>query len=216
MQCVFAFVEGNLSTTSFLDAFFSDETIQDSLQKLMNNTNFNSALAGNNSIGMQSLMYSGRSHGYNIRSMLADVIASHDVNSITGKWIIHLLISSLVVYHYPEITPTTEYQNDYDIVTNAMCDYMDGPYTEQIVCSLYSDINRDNSKSEKTRQLRKKLKEAFHIEGTKYPHWIQGSEWPMGQHSPMEYLSRKRDGDRVVFTFRDVDTGEIREVEHFY
>ena len=54
------------------------------------------------------------------------------------------------------------------------------------------------------------------VEGQTRPHWIQGPEWPMGKNSPMKYLSRKRDGERVIFTFQDVDTGEIREVEQFY
>jgi hypothetical protein len=38
----------------------------------------------------------------------------------------------------------------------------------------------------------------------------------MGKHSPMAYVSRKRDGDLVQFVFKDVDTDEIRIVEQLY
>ncbi len=36
-----------------------------------------------------------------------------------------------------------------------------------------------------------------------------------GTEFPMEYLSRSKKGSAVIFTFRDVDTGEICEVEQF-
>lgn len=81
---------------------------------------------------------------------------------------------------------------------------------------LYEAVQGEfKSKSQRKKELRKKLKEAFHIEGTKCPRWVQGAEWPMGQNSPMEYLSRSKKGAAVIFTFRDVDTGEICEVEQF-
>lgn len=118
--------------------------------------------------------------------------------------------------HYPELVPTKVYQDDYDIITDAVCDYMEGPGTEKLVTERYEAVQGEfKSKSQRKKELRKKLKEAFHIEGTKYPRWVQGAEWPMGQNSPMEYLSRSKKGAAVIFTFRDVDTGEIFEVEQF-
>jgi hypothetical protein len=38
----------------------------------------------------------------------------------------------------------------------------------------------------------------------------------MGQNSPMQYIARKRDGERVIFTFQDVDTAETKDVVQFY
>ena len=38
----------------------------------------------------------------------------------------------------------------------------------------------------------------------------------MGVNSPMKYLSKKRNGEQVTYTFQDVDTLEIREVVQFY
>ena len=60
------------------------------------------------------------------------------------------------------------------------------------------------------------IKELFHIQGNRYPIWVQEPEWPMGKYSPMAYLDRKRDGELMVFTFQDVDTLKMREVEQLY
>lgn len=77
MQCVFDFVEGNLPVEDFMEAYLADEAVQSFLQDLMNRTYFNSAGNGNTGIGMQSLMYSGRSHFYNVKAMLEAVVKSH-------------------------------------------------------------------------------------------------------------------------------------------
>ncbi len=57
---------------------------------------------------------------------------------------------------------------------------------------------------------------AFHIQGRNFPRWPQNAQWPMGKNSPMAYVKQKRDGDLVLLTFQDVDTGEVRVVEQFY
>lgn len=42
--------------------------------------------------------------------------------------------------HYPELVPTKVYQDDYDIITDAVCDYMEGPGTEKLVTELYEAV----------------------------------------------------------------------------
>lgn len=71
-------------------------------------------------------------------------------------------------------------------------------------------------KTKRIKAAKQCLRELFHTTGRKCPYWLEKPNWPMGKNSPMKYLSRKRDGERVIFTFQDVDTGEIREVEQFY
>ncbi len=50
------------------------------------------------------------------------------------------MVSALVTCHYPELVPTKVYQDDYDIITDAVCDYMEGPGTEKLVTELYEAV----------------------------------------------------------------------------
>lgn len=81
------------------------------------------------------------------------------------------------------------------------------------VCKLFPE---SMGKTKRRNSAKKYMKDLFHVQGRHYPRWLQDPDWPMGLHSPMEYLSEKRNSNCIVFTFRDVDTGEIREVEQFY
>ena len=72
------------------------------------------------------------------------------------------------------------------------------------------------SKTKRKALARRALKELFHIEGSKRPWWFHASLWPMGKDTPMKYLHTKRDGERFLYTFRDMTTGEIREIEDYY
>ena len=72
------------------------------------------------------------------------------------------------------------------------------------------------SKTKRKTMARRALKELFHIEGSMRPLWIHASLWPMGKDTPMKYLHAKRDGERFLYTFRDMTAGEIIEIEDYY
>ena len=38
----------------------------------------------------------------------------------------------------------------------------------------------------------------------------------MGKNSPMQYVDKSKIYDGMRYTFRDVDTGEVRVIEQFY
>ena len=71
-------------------------------------------------------------------------------------------------------------------------------------------------KKQRIQQAKRDIEEQFHVVDKKRPRWIQGPEWPMGTHSPMMFISQKRSGEVVRYTFKDVDTDEIRVVEEYY
>ena len=85
---------------------------------------------------------------------------------------------------------------------------------EQIISEYYAI----KPKTKQRKLARERIRQEFHIVGNKYPHWIQSPEWPMGEKSPMMYVSRSKgkDPDAVEFHFMDVDTGETRTIEQFY
>lgn len=117
---------------------------------------------------------------------------------------------------HPTIQCTKKYDELFDLYLDATQDCYDGVEVNSLVVSLVESFMSEKSKTKRIKNTKEAVRNLFHVTGRNRPHWIQGPEWPMGKNSPMEYLSRKRDGERVVFNFRDVDTGEIREVEQFY
>lgn len=66
-------------------------------------------------------------------------------------------------------------------------------------------------------------KKEFHIEGMKYPRWIQGGEWPVSKSGkPVRFIEQKRKKGKeystmlyTQFFFEDVETGEIRVIDQF-
>ena len=71
-------------------------------------------------------------------------------------------------------------------------------------------------KTKRKKEAKAAVRNLFHVEGSRYRRWAQEPEWPMGEKSPMAFVSQKRDGDLVRFEFKDVDTNEIRVVEQLF
>lgn len=95
-------------------------------------------------------------------------------------------------------------------------EFYGGPEVDSLIESALKEFPESMGKTKRIKAAKQCLRELFHTTGRKCPYWLEKPNWPMGKNSPMKYLSRKRDGERVIFTFQDVDTGEIREVEQFY
>lgn len=125
-------------------------------------------------------------------------------------------IASVVTVAYPEIRPTRFYEEEKDFYLSAVGDYIGGPEVEEQIGVLLGQYPRSLGKSKRKKAAKAAIREYFHLSGNKYPRWVQAPEWPMGTNTPMAYVSQKRDGEQVLFTFEDVDTGEIRIVEQLY
>lgn len=119
-------------------------------------------------------------------------------------------------YWFPNIAMTTMYKERYSLFLNAVGDYFEGPDVAETLCTIIEQALKEKTKKAQNAVAKALIAEQFHLEGRKRPYWIQGAEWPMGVNSPMKYLSKKRNGEQVTYTFQDVDTLEIREVVQFY
>lgn len=97
-----------------------------------------------------------------------------------------------------------------------MPDYIEGAQAESLVEQIMQSVPADLPKTKRKKLIREKIKEAFHLQDGKMPHWVHGSDWPFGKSGkPLQYLSRKTHGELTVFLFRDVDTGETAEIEEY-
>lgn len=140
-----------------------------------------------------------------------------DFDTAGGRLNAYEFLYSLALIRCPAIQKTDRYSKEFGFFLDVCGDCYGGQevnlYLERLVLGVYYG---SGGIGEKRRNAKQKVKEFLHITGRNIPRWVQSPEWPMGANSPMEYLSRKREGDLVQFIFRDVDTGEERIVEQFY
>ena len=104
-------------------------------------------------------------------------------------------------------------------------EYIEGHEIDEagIIEAIIEQIPESLPKAKRKKQIKELIKKEFHIEGTKYPRWIQGGEWPVSKSGkPMRFVEQKRKIGKgyenilyTVYIFEDVDTLQIRTVEQF-
>ena len=125
-------------------------------------------------------------------------------------------IASVVVVAYPDVKPTSFYNDEETFYLASIGSYIGGSEVEAAIFDLLSQFPYTMSKNRRQSEAKKAIKKLFHVAGFVYPRWVQEPEWPMGKTSPMKFVSQKRVGECVQFLFRDVDTGDTRIVEQLY
>lgn len=134
-----------------------------------------------------------------------------------GRMNVYYFLYSLVKTQYPELTVSDRYDKELDFYLDLCGNYLEGPEVRHFLNNLIFEIyNMPGTRKEKEKIARVKLKETFHLEGKRRPYWVQEPEWPMGKKSPMKYISVKKEEEKKIYCFQDVDTGQIREIEQFY
>ncbi len=127
---------------------------------------------------------------------------------------IHDLISRIYRNTIDESIKATDYYDSYfDFLLDYCPRYLYSIDIENsgILDRLLESIPSDLKKSERGKIFKQELKEMFYIEGNKYPHWLQDSEWPLSKTGkPTKYLrSEKAYGSEARnYYFLDVDTNE--------
>ena len=126
-------------------------------------------------------------------------------------------IAGVVLTIYPELKLTAKYEDEAKFYHSAVSDRFGGSEVEaEIEAIVMRAYNEKGSMTGKRKFAKQLLNELFHIEGKKYPRWVQEPEWPMGDISPMKFIGQERTGELVRFTFCDADTGEERVIEQLY
>ena len=225
MQIVLDFVTGKVGMEEFKKAWYSDPSIGEWLDGLVN---FKADLKPEwKEFPTLYYTYLGVIKETHNGSVLAFINASEKYDKLVSekghvspKWIEVLwyfeVIAAVVKAAYPEIIPTPYYRQESDFLLAVVGDYLGGDEVEDFISDLLDKYPPEMPKTKRKKEAKAALREAFHLEGSKYPMWAQEPEWPMGKKSPMAYVSKKTDGDLVRFTFRDVDTGEEKIVEQLY
>ncbi|MBQ7230443.1 MAG: hypothetical protein IJX04_06055 [Oscillospiraceae bacterium] len=134
-----------------------------------------------------------------------------------GQSVTWNMISRLVRFHFPDakIREPVE-ESGGDLMGRLGLEDLGGPQVDDLIREIVEECRDVRPAKERNKLLKQKLKEAFHVKPRKKPYWAQEPEWPMGENSPMEFVSKEQEGDLVRYHFRDVDTCAERIVEQYY
>ena len=203
MKAVFDFVQGKLTYDEFETEFLLNPEIWDWIQNLVPvniddiHCDFRSYYAN---------MQGFEANNYRVKS----TIMSFGYDTIHGHAISYSLIGALVKYHYPDIIcrepPKESISN---ILEKIGLDYIGGKEVDEFVQNIIISY-RDNVK-----ELKKYLKEKFHVTSRKHPVWVQEPEWPLCNGNPMKFDSQKRDGEKYTYNFSDMSTGEVKIIVQY-
>lgn len=139
----------------------------------------------------------------------------HPNRRIANNLSIYTRIKKAYQYHKPEVVCTDMYEKEFDLYLDVIKDCFDGPEVITVVEDILGQAREIKSKAERIQYAKTAISEQFHVDKKK-PRWLQEPEWPMGNLSPMEFVSQKRVGNVVQYLFLDYDNGETRIVEQFH
>ena len=113
----------------------------------------------------------------------------------------------------------------HSFMLDACPEYIDGVEVEEagIIEAILDSVPETMPKSKRIKEVKSRIKKAFHVSGIVYPRWVQEAEWPVSSNGkPMKFVKQKRKKGKeyenmlyTLFYFEDVDTGEERIVEQF-
>ena len=113
----------------------------------------------------------------------------------------------------------------HSFMLDACPEYIGGTEVEEagIIEAILDSVPETMPKNKRIKEVKSRIKKAFHVSGIIYPRWVQEAEWPVSPNGkPMKFVKQKRKKGKecenmlyTLFYFEDVDTGEERIVEQF-
>lgn len=206
------FLSGKVEISDFMERLHNDPELSDAVEQLI------PAEARENS---EHSFWKGFSKfsdlaTVSVRQILTEAYQYAPWDKLGGDLDAADALYRMYCYWFPNTAMTTMYKERYSLFLNAVGDYFEGPDVAETLYTIIEQALKEKTKKAQKAVAKALITEQFHLEGRKRPYWIQGAEWPMGVNSPMKYLSKKRNGEQVTYTFQDVDTLEICEVVQFY
>ena len=125
-------------------------------------------------------------------------------------------LKSIAQWRGLDLQYSSKYTDMEHLYLDVAAEHFEGIAVADVLDEIIESALQEKTKKAAKEEAKKKLKDRFHVQGKKMPHWIQGAEWPMGEKSPMQFVESKRIVDGKKFIFRDVDTGQILEILQHY
>ncbi len=161
---------------------------------------------------------------YNIR----EIMQLHEAldhggpkGALSYHYHIHHEVDKIMRHAFPELEIHTDPRPEVlrELSMFAVPSYIGGKEVAEhnILGKLLEDIPMNLSVTAQKKLAKERAKEAFHITGNKYPHWIQSPEWPLHNGKPMKFVkTTKINSEMVCHQFIDEESGTITEVLDFH
>ncbi len=203
MKAVFDFVEGRIDYDEFEAETYLNADIWTFLQSLV--TEDMMQMESDFCRLHPSAWARLDANGFRVKA----TVMAFGLDTVFGRSVGYHIISTLVTHHYPEVIPqSAETENESSILEKLHMDYLGGREVEFVIETILSQCRTQ-------KEIKTRLKEVFHLVSRKYPRWVQDPEWLAHNGKPMRFVSQNQEGDRFLYVFEDVETGERREVEQF-
>ena len=117
---------------------------------------------------------------------------------------------------YPDFIPKAQYREKYRLYLDLCGDTYDGSEVRPFIAAIINELWEVPQKTMRKRMGKEEIKKYFRLKEGKKPYWVQGADWPMGEHEPMIFCCQKRNGEKVTYYFEDSESGAMRQVIQYY
>jgi hypothetical protein len=214
MEVIMEMIEEMLTGQIGMDTFIEELTADSSLQNTISELVPPAAIGNPNHELWNTASYCAlEKYNFDLYKLLVGVCKFD--GSLGENLNIFSTIKMVYSFINPDLEYTSIYTDSYRLYLDAIGEWFEGPEVDSVVENIILEALKLKTKKQRIIYAKAAIISAFHVEDKK-PIWIQGGEWPMGKHSPMKFLSKKRKGEEVYYYFEDVDTGEKRTVIQMY
>lgn len=211
MELIENMLTGQVEMPRFIVAFQSDENLQNALRSLLPADAINNP---QHDLWTRISYSSFRQNDFDFVRFIT-WICRLDC-SMDDNLNLFCFVKTMYMYNYPFTECTSYYRDIHGLYLDAVRDCYDGPEVKMLVQESLKVALTEPTKSKRTKRAKETILKLFHVDSQKRPRWIHGPEWPMGQHSPMKFISQKSKGECVIYHFVDVDTNEEKVITEFY
>ena len=215
-QYVLDFVEGRVKPEEFIETCEKNDEVFDWIQKVIPKQKTFYKLYMKNDLLEQD------EAPYDIRCVWKQLLYEFGSRKDLGGYLnIHCEMTRIYQESFPNeiIHPDKTIEEKFDFFLDACPEYIgsDAPEMEELLERLYRELPENLSKTGKIKLFKQNLKSLFHVEGHKYPRWLQEPEWPLSATGkPMRFTGQKKINDDMnVYWFEDVDTKEKKKIIQF-
>lgn len=209
-QYVIDFVEGRVEARDFMIRFRDDPALAEWLQSIVPEGKVAYMTDPN---AMEWMLVE---IPYDIHFQIDKDIEKFD--DLGNQYNVHCEISRLILEVFSDegIEKSNKFKKRFNFLIKNCPNSVGGPEADAYIGKILNEIPEDLPTKTRIQMFRARIKEEFHLDGKRYPYWLQEAEWPMNNGKPMRYVSQASKGEMRFYLFEDVETGEERVVFQSY
>lgn len=241
IDCIKAFVKGNLPIADFMDLCHQSDEIFSFLERVIDIITAEQIPIKRRTVCMKNV---NQNKPFQERSYVEQFIKEYcqSFRDLSDAWkanppkvgdhirtLSHLTahgaariygIVADIYYQLDSEFPRTEkYMEEFIFSFEVLPGYLAGGVSAENYVSQYILVKypADMKKGERKRLVKEEIKQAFLRDCKGFPRWIQAPEWPIGTNNkPMVYMGQKAFEHHSEYYFRDGETNEKYTVKQWW